>query len=69
MYRVVDNISCHLHTLDAVCRVLSWRLLLPPTNYAIRAARLGPLHIRLFRADTQVFEASDMPPLIESFCF
>ena len=30
---------------------------------------LGPLHLRLFRADTQVFEASDMSHLIESFCF
>jgi hypothetical protein len=26
---------------------------------------LGPLHIRLFRSDTQGFEAQDMPHLIE----
>ena len=30
---------------------------------------LGPWHLRLCRADTQVCEASDMPHGIESFCF
>jgi hypothetical protein len=30
---------------------------------------LGPLHIRLFRSDTQVFEAYDMSHLIELFYF
>jgi hypothetical protein len=30
---------------------------------------LGPLYIRLCRADTHVFEAQDMPHLIEQLCF
>src|SRR5712691_9926283 len=40
-HSIVEDISCHIHTLDAeaVRRVLSWRLLLPPTNHAIPAAR------------------------------
>src|SRR3989442_8028813 len=30
---------------------------------------LGPLYIRLFRSDAHVFEAEDMPHLIEQFWF
>jgi hypothetical protein len=30
---------------------------------------LGPLYIRLFRSDAHVFEAYDMPHLIEQFYF
>ena len=30
---------------------------------------LGPLDICLFRSDAHVFEASDMPHLVEPFCF
>jgi len=29
----------------------------------------GPVHRRLFRAETPVCEAEDMPHLIESLCF
>ena len=32
MYSMVNNISCHIHTLDTVCRGHAWRLLLLPTT-------------------------------------
>jgi hypothetical protein len=38
-YSIVNDIPCHLHTLDTVRRVLSWHLLLPPTDHMIRAAQ------------------------------
>ena len=39
MYSIVDDSLCHLHNLDVVRWVHAWRLLLPPTNHAIQAAR------------------------------
>ena len=39
MYSIVDNVSRHIHNLDVVRRVPSWRLLLPSTNHVIRAIR------------------------------
>src|SRR5215469_18647204 len=32
MCSIVEHLSCHIYTLDAVRRVLAWHQLLPPTN-------------------------------------